>query len=117
METIQDLFPWIDPELLNPVVSAAIVLIAFVGALAFLKVVLPLILRFTNFTPTDLGTRLVESIRKPVTFGILATGRVSGVDRSAGPHTVPAGSCRHRGPGPRYRAGDIFGRRVVLQRR
>jgi small-conductance mechanosensitive channel len=74
METLQDLFPWIDPELLNPVVSAAIVLIALVGALAFLKVVLPLIVRFTNFTPTDLDTRLVESIRKPVTFGILALG-------------------------------------------
>ena len=74
METIQDLFPWIDPEFLRPVVSAAIVLISFMLALLFLKVVLPIVLRITNFTPTDLDERLVRSVRKPVTFGILVLG-------------------------------------------
>ena len=74
MDTIQDLFPWIDPEFLRPVVAAAIVLIAFLVALAFLKVILPVILRIANFTPTDLDERLVGSLRKPVTLGILVLG-------------------------------------------
>ena len=74
MDRIQDLFPWIDPDLLIPVTSAAIVLIAVAVAIVFLKVILPVALRITNFTPTDLDSRLVSSIRKPVTFGILVLG-------------------------------------------
>ncbi|MEE8465369.1 MAG: mechanosensitive ion channel family protein [Dehalococcoidia bacterium] len=74
MEPIQDLFPWIDPDWLIPVTSAAIVLIAIAVAIVFLKVILPIALRITNFTPTDLDSRLVSSVRKPVTFGILVLG-------------------------------------------
>ena len=40
----------------------------------FDKLLYPIILRFTRWTPTDLDTRLVRAFRKPLAFGILLLG-------------------------------------------
>ncbi len=63
-----------DPEWLDPATSAVIVLIGFVVAFVFHKLLFPLIVRFTQLTPTDLDSRLVRSARWPITLGILVLG-------------------------------------------
>ena len=63
-----------DPEWLDPATAGVIVLIALVVAFVFHKLVFPLIVRFTHWTPTDLDSRLVKSTRWPTTFGILVLG-------------------------------------------
>ena len=63
-----------DPEWLDPATAGAIVLIAILVAFVFHKVVFPLIIRFTKWTPTDLDSRLVRSARWPVSLGILVLG-------------------------------------------
>ena len=63
-----------DPEWLDPATSGAIVLIAVVVAFVVHKLVFPIIIRFTNWTPTDLDSRLVKSARWPITLGILVLG-------------------------------------------
>ena len=74
MEPILARFGLGDPEWLDPATSAVIVLISFAVALFFLKVVFPLIIRFTKWTPTDLDERMVRSARWPITLGILLLG-------------------------------------------
>jgi len=61
-----------DPEWLDPATAAAIVLIGFIVAFLVHRLIFPLIIRFTHWTPTDLDSRLVRSLRWPVTLGILA---------------------------------------------
>jgi len=63
-----------DPQWLDPATSGVIVLITFAAAFLFHKLVFPLIVRFTQWTPTDLDSRMVRSARWPVTFGILVLG-------------------------------------------
>ena len=63
-----------DPEWLDPATAGAIFLIAIVVAAVVHKLVFPLIIRFTKWTPTDLDSQLVKSVRWPVTFGILVLG-------------------------------------------
>ena len=63
-----------DPEWLDPATAGAIFLIAVVVAAVVHKLVIPLIIRFTKWTPTDLDSRLVKSVRWPLTFGILVVG-------------------------------------------
>ncbi len=63
-----------DPVWLDPATSGAIVLTAVVVAFLIHKLVFPLVIRFTHWTPTDLDSRLVKSVRWPVTFGILVLG-------------------------------------------
>jgi small-conductance mechanosensitive channel len=63
-----------DPKWLDPATAGVIVLIALAVALIVHKVVFPLIIRFTRWTPTDLDSRLVRSARWPVTFAILVLG-------------------------------------------
>jgi len=63
-----------DPEWLDPATSGAIVLIAVVVAFIVHKLVFPIIIRFTSWTPTDLDSRLVKSIRWPTTLAILVLG-------------------------------------------
>ena len=63
-----------DPDWLDPATAGVIVLIALVVAFVFHKLVFPLIVRLTNWTPTDLDSRLVKSVRWPTTFGILVLG-------------------------------------------
>ena len=63
-----------DPEWLDPATAGVIVLISLVVAFIFHKAIVPLTLRFTNWTSTDLDERLVKSIRWPLTLGILSLG-------------------------------------------
>ena len=74
MEPILARFGLGDPQWLDPATSGVIVLITFVVAFVFHKLVFPLIVRLTQWTPTDLDSRLVRSVRWPVTFGILVLG-------------------------------------------
>ena len=60
-----------DPEWLDPATAAVIVLIGIVAAFLVHKLVFPLVIRFTQWTPSDLDSRLVRSTRWPVTFGIM----------------------------------------------
>ena len=63
-----------DPEWLDPATAGAIVLIAIVVAFLSHKLLFPLINRFTNWTPTDLDSNLVKSVRWPLTIGVLVLG-------------------------------------------
>ena len=57
-----------DPEWLDPATAGVIVLISLVVAFIFHKAIVPITLRFTNWTSTDLDERLVKSIRWPLTL-------------------------------------------------
>jgi small-conductance mechanosensitive channel len=61
-------------QLWLPATSISIFLASAVLALLFYKVAYPIVLRFTNFTPTNLDVRLVRAFRRPLTLGILAGG-------------------------------------------
>ena len=63
-----------DPEWLDPATAGVIVLLSLVVAFIFHKAIVPITLRFTNWTSTDLDERLVKSIRWPLTLGILSLG-------------------------------------------
>ena len=52
----------------------AIFLIFLVLALLFNRLIFPIILRFTRWTPTDLDTRLVRATRIPLTLAIVVLG-------------------------------------------
>ena len=54
--------------------ATSIFIIAALLALIFYKVIYPVVLRFTNFTPTNLDVSLVRAFRRPLTLGILAGG-------------------------------------------
>ncbi|GIT01488.1 MAG: hypothetical protein CM1200mP27_01130 [Chloroflexota bacterium] len=51
-----------DPEWLDPATAAVIVLIGFVVAFLVHKLIFPLFIRFTRWTPTDLDSRLIRSL-------------------------------------------------------
>ena len=61
-------------QLWLPATSISIFVIAAVLAFVFYRVVYPIVLRFTNFTPTNLDVSLVRAFRRPLTLGILALG-------------------------------------------
>lgn len=63
-----------DPGWLDPVTSVVIVLISLAAALVFHKLLFPLILRLTRLTPSDLDTRLLTAIRRPLTVSIVFLG-------------------------------------------
>ena len=63
-----------DPEWLDPATAGAIALVGIVGAFSFHKLIFPLIVRFTHWTPTDLDSRLVKSVRWPTTLGFVVLG-------------------------------------------
>ncbi len=54
--------------------GASIFLLSLLLAVVFHKLLFPIILRFTSWTPTDLDTRLVASGRMPLTIGIVLLG-------------------------------------------
>ena len=71
--------PWLeqlnlDPQLWLPLTSISIFISGVVLAFVFNKAIYPLILRFTNFTPTNLDVRLVRAFRRPLTIGIVVAG-------------------------------------------
>ena len=57
-----------------PVTSIGILIMAAVLAFVSHKVIYPIVLRFTNFTPTNLDVNLVRAFRRPLTLGILVAG-------------------------------------------
>ena len=63
-----------DPAWLEPAVAAGIFLFSLVLALAFHRLVFPLVLRLTRWTPTDLDSRMMVVLRRPVTLGIVVLG-------------------------------------------
>ena len=68
--------PWLNelgliPQAWHPVTALAIFLTGAVIAFLFHKVIYPVVLRFTNFTPTNLDVSLVHAFRRPLTLGIL----------------------------------------------
>lgn len=60
--------------LLLALTSATILLIAVILAVIFDKLIYPIILRFTNWTPTDLDARLTRAFRKPLSLAIVLVG-------------------------------------------
>ena len=60
--------------LLLALTSATILLIAVILAGIFDKLIYPIILRFTNWTPTDLDARLTRAFRKPLSLAIVLVG-------------------------------------------
>ena len=60
---------WIDPTI---VVSAFV--FSIVLAVVFNKLLFPVIHRFTSWTPTDLDSRILLSLRLPITLGIVVLG-------------------------------------------
>ena len=71
--------PWLEqlhfsPQLWLPLTSLSIFITGAVLAFVFNKAIYPLVLRFTNFTPTNLDVRLVRAFRRPLTFGIILVG-------------------------------------------
>ena len=63
-----------DPAWLDPAIGGSIFLVSVLLALVFHKLLFPLILRFTSWTPTDLDSRLVQATRIPLTLGIVVVG-------------------------------------------
>ena len=63
-----------DPAWLDPVTAVVIVLISLVVALMFYKLAFPGILRAARFIPSDLDDRVLASIRRPLTAGIVLLG-------------------------------------------
>ena len=63
-----------DPVWLDPTIAAAIFAFSLILAVIFSKLLFPILLRFSSWTPTDLGTRIVRSVRRPVTLGIVVLG-------------------------------------------
>ena len=63
-----------DPGWLDPVTSVVIVLISLVAALVLQKLLFPLLLRATRWTPSDLDTRLLTATRRPVTVAVVLLG-------------------------------------------
>ena len=54
--------------------GASIFLISLVLAVLFNRLIFPVILRFTRWTPTDLDTRIVRAARMPLTLAIVVIG-------------------------------------------
>ena len=63
-----------DPTWLDPVIAVVIVLISLVTAGLFYKLIFPLVLRVTRWTPSDLDTRMLNATRRPLTTGIVLLG-------------------------------------------
>jgi small-conductance mechanosensitive channel len=63
-----------EPEWLDPALGASIFGASIVLAFIFNNLLIPIILRFTKWTPSDLDTRLVRASRLPLGLGIVTLG-------------------------------------------
>ena len=61
--------PWLDPA-----TAAVIVLISLIAAFLFHKAIFPLVIRATQWTPTDLDSRILLATRWPLTVGLVVLG-------------------------------------------
>lgn len=69
------------------VASAAIFLLSLLLALILYKLVYPVILRFTRWTPINLDARLVQALRKPLTLAVALLGLYLAIIL---PHELPS---------------------------
>ena len=74
MLTIAARFGLGEPAWLDPVIVAGSVLVAILTALLFHLALIPLALRLTRRTPTDLDTQIVRAARWPLSLGIVVLG-------------------------------------------
>ena len=63
-----------DPAWLDPAITAVGILIGIIVAAVFYKLLFPLILRFAQWTPTDLDTRMLGATRRPLTLAVVLLG-------------------------------------------
>ena len=63
-----------DPAWLDPVTAVAAGAITLIAAVVFHKLLFRLVLRFTQWTPSDLDSRMVRATRWPLTMGIMVLG-------------------------------------------
>lgn len=63
-----------EPAWLDPAIAGSVFLFSVILSVIFNKLLFPLVLRFTNWTPTDLDTRIVRGIRLPLSLGIVVLG-------------------------------------------
>jgi small-conductance mechanosensitive channel len=63
-----------DARWLDPAIAASILVLSLLLALGFNKLLFPLILRVTRWTPSDLDNRIVRAIRLPLSIGIVVLG-------------------------------------------
>ena len=59
---------------LDVTIAGAIFLLSLILAVVFNKLLFPIIFRLTQWTPTDLDSRIVRSTRLPLTLGIVVLG-------------------------------------------
>ena len=74
MYTVMARFGVGDPGWLDPVAVFIGIVVSLVAAGAFDKLIFPLLMRLTQWTPTDLDTRMVRATRRPFIFGIVLLG-------------------------------------------
>ena len=74
MYTILARFGLGDPVWLDPVTVFIGVVISLVAAGIFYALLFPIALRLTHWTPSDLDTRMMQSTRRPFTFGLVLLG-------------------------------------------
>ena len=74
MYSVQERLGLDGPGWLDPVVAVSIFGGSLVLAALFSKVLFPLILRLARRTSTDLDTRILASLRLPITLGLLVLG-------------------------------------------
>ena len=59
---------------MDPVITAVGILIGLIAAAVFYKLVFPLLMRITEWTPSDLDTKLLSATRRPLTLAVLLLG-------------------------------------------
>ena len=92
MNSPLDLFGAGDSPGIDAAIAAGIFLISLIGSVVFHKLLVPLLLRITKRTPTDLDNRIAKALRLPVTLGIVLLGAylafILPVDLSEGQRAV-----------------------------
>ena len=74
MNSFPALFGLNDPVWLDPAITAVGILIGLIAAAVFYKLLFPLILRITLWTPSDLDTRMATATRRPMTLAVFILG-------------------------------------------
>ena len=79
LEVVPARFGLGDPPWLDPVTTVVIVLIALLVAFLFHKLLLPVALRITHKTPTDLDSQIIQAFNWPITVGLVFLGLYLGL--------------------------------------
>ena len=68
-----------DTSWLDPATAASIVLISLITAFVFHKLLFPLIIRATRWTPTDLDSRILRAVPLAADCGTDGFGGIPGI--------------------------------------